>query len=488
MYYICFFANVKPIIQYATIHRNMITLSEFLEINHVIILFFYGLVFFDLGFAIIIRIRKSSRLDLARSLRWLAAFGITHGFNEWGDLFIPIQESYLSSSSIKGLYVVQLILLTVSFVCLFEFGTSLLRCLGRGVWVQGLSFSLGILWLVSTFLFFLPTIQNEQEWRNLSIALARYFIGFPGGLIAAYGLRTYAEERIASLQVSRIIRTFRVAGISLILYSVFSGLIPPPIDYFPGNILNSETFFRVVGAHPWIFRSIIGLIIAVSVIRGLDIFELETERRIEELEQYQIISTERERYARNLHDSTIQKVYTAGLLVESACRTAKPNSETGKRLDRAVGVLRDTISELRDELAELHSFSKTTMESLPVLLETIVTKSHFTSAANISLESDVPENKSLSSMRLTHVNAIVSEALANIVRHAQATEVRIMAKDKGEQLSIEIKDNGIGISSDHKMGNGLRNMRDRARLLNGTIDFINHKGTLISLVLPWNDN
>ncbi len=66
----------------------MISLSEFFEINHDIILFIYGLVFFVLGLAIIIRTHQSSRLELARSLRWLAAFGILHGFNEWGDLFI----------------------------------------------------------------------------------------------------------------------------------------------------------------------------------------------------------------------------------------------------------------------------------------------------------------------------------------------------------------------------------------------------------------
>ena len=48
----------------------------------------YGLGFFILGFAIILQVQQSSRLELARSLRWLAVFGITHAFNEWGDLFI----------------------------------------------------------------------------------------------------------------------------------------------------------------------------------------------------------------------------------------------------------------------------------------------------------------------------------------------------------------------------------------------------------------
>ena len=43
-----------------------------------------------LGLAIALQSRRYSRLDLARSLSWLAAFGFTHGLHEWGDLFIPL--------------------------------------------------------------------------------------------------------------------------------------------------------------------------------------------------------------------------------------------------------------------------------------------------------------------------------------------------------------------------------------------------------------
>src|SRR5678815_1987894 len=75
----------------------MISLQEFFNLNRQLILFVYGLGFFILGFAIILQVQQSSRLELARSLRWLAAFGITHAFNEWGDLFIPIQAQYLLS-------------------------------------------------------------------------------------------------------------------------------------------------------------------------------------------------------------------------------------------------------------------------------------------------------------------------------------------------------------------------------------------------------
>src|ERR1041385_9411826 len=100
----------------------MTHLEVFFAHNKQIFLFVYGLGFFILGFAIILQSRRSSRLELARSLRWLAAFGITHAFNEWGDLFIPIQARYLSPLFVKLLFVIQLLLLAVSFACLFEFG------------------------------------------------------------------------------------------------------------------------------------------------------------------------------------------------------------------------------------------------------------------------------------------------------------------------------------------------------------------------------
>src|SRR5512144_34743 len=104
----------------------MISIGEFFTINRQLVLFVYGLGFFILGFAILLQVQQSSRLELARSLRWLAAFGITHAFNEWGDLFIPIQAQYLSPTIIKLLLIIQLILLAASFACLFEFGISVL--------------------------------------------------------------------------------------------------------------------------------------------------------------------------------------------------------------------------------------------------------------------------------------------------------------------------------------------------------------------------
>jgi signal transduction histidine kinase len=465
----------------------MITFAEFFRLNQSIIYFVYGLVFFILGFAIILQTRQSSRLDLARSLRWLAGFGIAHAFHEWGDLFIPIQAEYLSPEIMRILYIVHLILLALSFIFLFEFGFALLSTGKSKRWFHWLTATLFIGWLISMLLMLPPTITNERLWRYPANALARYFIGFPGGLLAAYALRRHTLLRIKPLNVPKIVLTLQVAGIALGIYALLSGLVPPPVDFFPGNIINRTTFTEWVGIPPLIFRSLTGLVIALALIRALEIFDVVTERRIEELEQNQIITAERERLARELHDGAIQKVYTAGLLVESASRLADSQSEIGGRLGKSVIVLNDAIVDLRRNLSDLHAGSQIPTESLPTLFQQLVENPHYSSMINITMQTDFLEVKSLSPMRSRHVFAIVNESLANTVRHAQAKNVEICVRDLGTQLQIEIMDDGVGIPLESQAGYGLRNMRDRARLLNGNLQFTNSKGTIVTLTIPWID-
>jgi signal transduction histidine kinase len=468
----------------------MISLEEFFTLNHQLILFVYGLGFFILGFAILLQVQQSSRLELARSLRWLAAFGITHAFNEWGDLFIPIQAQYLSSTIVRLLYVLQLVLLAVSFVCLFAFGISVLSPFNLAPWLNGVPTVLFAAWIFVTFFVLLPLQPDLEEWHHAASAVSRYFIGLPGGLLAAYGLRLHAIKRIQPLNVPVIFNTLRMAGISLGIYAVLAGLIPPTVNFFPGNILNVRTFEQAIGVPPIIFRTLTTLVIAVAIIRSLEIFTLETQRTIEELEQQQMINAEHERLARELHDGAIQKVYTAGLLVESAARLTETKTELGARLERAVVVLNDAIADLRHNLAELHhSDIPSSEETLVPMLQRLSQDPHYNTLVKISLELNLDDEKVLSPLRTRHVFAIINEAMANIVRHAHARNVNIQVHDRGEQLQVLIRDDGNGMSPNAQPGYGLRNMRDRSRLLNGELHFSepSSKGTTITLEIPWVD-
>jgi signal transduction histidine kinase len=463
-------------------------LRTIFTLNRDIIYFGYGLVFFVLGLAIALQSRNYSRLDLARSLKWLAAFGFVHAFNEWGDLFIPIQSAYASLMTIDFLHRVHLLLLAVSYAFLFEFGVTLLKPLGLARWIHGIPTVLLAIWFFVVY-FPLPVwLPDFHTWHNTSDALARYFLGFPGALLSAYALRKHTMQRIAPLNVPHIVKMLRFAGVMLAFYSVFGGLITPPVHFFPGNIFNNVNFEAAFAAPPPVFRSVIGLGLAIAIIRALEVFDVETARMIESIEQQQILSTERNRIARDLHDGAIQKVYTAGLLIESAHKQVKARNEAlASRLMKAEVVLNDAISDLRHSLGELRSTPL--LESFPSALRKLAEDPRYHSLVDVSLDLELPVGETLSPVRADHVLAVIHEALSNSVRHARAKEVKISAHKQGNSLLVEVVDDGTGLPKQIEAGYGLRNMRDRARLLGGELEVssLNGKGTMVRLEIPWKD-
>ena len=439
-------------------------IQNLFSINHEIIYFIYGLVFFVLGLAITLQSRHSSRLDLARNLTWLAAFGFLHGFNEWGDLFIPIQAAYLSPKIITVLNYVHLLLLASSFACLFEFGAALLESLKPHKWLHILVAGLFIAWGIIVFIPLHQEISDFTTWFNTSGALARYFIGLPGGLLAAYALRKHTLQRIAPFNVPQIVRAMQAAGITMALYALAAGLIVAPVNFFPGNWVNTDTFTRYLIVPPQLIRALLGLVMAATTIRVLEIFDVETSRQIESMKEQQMLADERERIARELHDGTIQKVYTAGLLVRSAQNLAEAETPLAGRLATAVGVLDDAIGDLRQNLSELHTPLQSD-EPLRSKLEKLVNDPRFRSLVDVTLDLDLPGSDTLPPERCAHVLAIVQETLSNIIRHARARHVTVSASRRGKNLQLAIQDDGIGIPADNTEGHGLRNMRDRAALL-----------------------
>ncbi len=100
-------------------------------------------------------------------------------------MFIPIEAQYLEGTLVRLLRVVQLILLVVSFASLFEFGISVLRPFHLTGWLRGMPAALLGAWTFVVFFILLPLEPDLERWHHTADALARYFIGFPGGLLAA---------------------------------------------------------------------------------------------------------------------------------------------------------------------------------------------------------------------------------------------------------------------------------------------------------------
>lgn len=460
-------------------------LRNLIAANTIIIQFVYGLAFFVLGLAIALQSVHSSRLDLARSLTWLSVFGFVHAFNEWGDLFIPLQAAYLSPQFIAVLEYIHLLLLAISFACLLEFGVALLEPLEHLGWLRGIAAGALAVWFFVAFFPLRSSIADLQTWYNSSNALARYFLGLPGGLLAAYSLRRHTFRRIVPMNVPNIVRAMQAAGISLAAYALAAGLVVPPVRFFPGNWLNSDTFTATFIVTPPIIRSLIGLVIAIFTIRAMEIFDVETARQIEAIEAQQLLSTERERIGRELHDGALQKVYTAGLLVQSAQKLAAAESPLEGRLATAVGVLDDAIVDLRENLGELYT-SKPGSVPLDRALRDLAIDPRFRSLVKIELDLDLPSTDGSQAEKSSHVLAIVREALANAVRHSRARHVCIRARCFTGRLLLAVQDDGQGISQRPVEGHGLRNMRDRAALLQGRLEIRRmERGTAILLDIPW---
>jgi len=458
-------------------------LRNFFDLNAALVFFVYGQVFFILGLAILLQSRRHSRLGLARSLRWLGAFGVTHGLHEWGMFFLPIQATYMNFSILSILQIVQLLLLGLSFFFLFQFGAELLS----EQWPVLLTIPV-IITAIIFVLFIVIGIEGDDGlgvWQQQTTIWFRYLIGFPGAVLAALGLRYHARQHIRPLNLIHIYRMLQIAGISLFIYGVFAGLVVSAGAFFPANWLNESLSIKWVGIPIPVFRSLAGLVLAVTIIRALEVFDLELDERIEKLEIEHSLVAERERIGRELHDGAIQQVYTAGLIIESARQKFEEENVITQRLDRAMTVLNQAIGGLRAYMKELRQ------EPAPVSLiqglEQQAGDPRFKSLMDIHLSLALTSDPALEPLQITHILAVVGEALSNAARHAQARKVEIEAVDENGRLLITVRDNGRGFEAPEDSGGyGLRNMRDRARLLGGelTIDSDPGRGTAITLIVP----
>lgn len=466
----------------------MITdLRGFFDLNHEIVLFVYGQVFFVLGLAVALQSRRHSRLDIARSLRWLAIFGFTHGLHEWGLLLVPVQASYLSAEAVNVLVVFRTLLLAASFAALLQFGAELTR--DRWPNVVWAPIVLLVLWIVAVTIAGLVARPGFGEWQLWASLSARYLMAIPGALLAAWGLRHQAERQIRPLGLDHIYNMLRIAGIAVGTYAIFGGLIVPAAGFFPARLLNQSVLADAFGVPVEVFRSVTGLVLALSIIRALEVFDVEVDRLIESLELEQTLAAERERIGRELHDGAMQRVYTAGLIVESARGKATDDSVVAQRLDRAMTALGEAIDGLRAYMTELRSQADTA--SLAAGLGQIAHDPRLNTLMEVELDLNITEDDCLNPARTTHVLAIVGEALANAARHAHAHHVRVSARHDGGALFVDIEDDGTGFDLSCMVdGYGLRNMRDRARLLGGRLSISSEpgQGTRIALSAPWEES
>lgn len=464
----------------------VINTNTLLEANWVILYSVYGQVFFIMGLVTLLNWRRESRLELARALPWLAGFGIAHGLNEWGYIFIPLQASYLPPAIVNALVIAHLLLLAVSFFFLLQFGVQLmLPVFGRRRWVRFVPISVLLLWGGAVLL--RATLCNEP--LNVLIVIgdgwSRYLLCFPGAILAHLGLLRQARQ-VREMGFERIAIYLTGAAVAFSTYAIVGGLIVPTSPVFPATILNYDLLDRVVHLPAPIFRSVCGLAMAVFVARFLNVFQAETDRLIGEMEQAQILATDRERIGRELHDGIIQNMYAAGLSLEDAQhRIDQQPALAAQRIQSVMGILNQAILDIRRYIFDLQAAEQA--RELESVLEDLVNNIRLDTLLNVELEVSGQRCWNLGPEQVANLIQIAREALSNVVQHASAQQLAIQLHYAGDGVRLTVTDDGQGMPVDTQErsiydGRGIGNMEERARLIGGTFSIESTPGEGVRLI------
>jgi signal transduction histidine kinase len=183
---------------------------------------------------------------------------------------------------------------------------------------------------------------------------------------------------------------------------------------------------------------------------------------------------ERGRWARELHDDTLQQLAGLRVLLSSARRSgdqARIDSVIGEAIEHittSIGDLRSLITDLRP--AALDEFG--IKPALETLVARVVRQSDLAVDLEVDLAYDNGETQSRYPFEIeSTVYRVVQEALTNVVKHADAADVKIRVGDRGGAVEVLVRDDGHGFDADEgTAGFGLLGMRERLGLVRATFD------------------
>jgi signal transduction histidine kinase len=193
---------------------------------------------------------------------------------------------------------------------------------------------------------------------------------------------------------------------------------------------------------------------------------------------------ERRRWARELHDDTLQGLGALRLVLSSGRRSKDPDrlraavDEAVSQLEDAIDGLRSLIRELRpaalDELGPASAIEDLASRTLARHGIEVTTDIRMSDGARHSPEVEITLYRT------------IQEALNNAVKHAGAERVELTVDESVDELRVRIADDGVGFDpSAATAGFGLTGMRERVALLGGELEIVSSaSGTVVNAVLP----
>jgi signal transduction histidine kinase len=194
--------------------------------------------------------------------------------------------------------------------------------------------------------------------------------------------------------------------------------------------------------------------------------DAELQARLEELRAsrarlVEAGDAERRRLERDLHDGAQSRLVALTLLLRAARTRATANPELQGMLDTAMEELQTSLSELRELARGIHPAVLSDRGLQPAIQALTVR-----APVPVTLEAD--DDARLPSAVETAAYFVVSEALANVAKYAQATHAKVAVRRTNGRVTVEVSDDGVG-GADAAVGSGLRGLADRVAALDGTL-------------------
>jgi len=472
--------------------------------------FIYGLAFFSMGLLVAVEGGRASDVRLRRALPPLAGFGLVHAAHEWMEMYVLMGHP-ASGLEVLIMWGIQVATLAFSFISLAAFGSFLLADneVTRRLFLL-IPIGLQAIWVFGLY-HFSGQYTGQVLW-DVAETWTRYTLAIPASLLTAIGL-VVQQRAFRRSGLIRFGQDALWAAITFGWYGLFGQFFARMTPLFPSSVINQQTFFALFGFPIQMFRAVTAVAAAVFVIRFLRAFQVETERKIANLQTAQLKESqeretmrgelfrrvvaaqeaERQRIARDLHDETGQSLTAIGMGLRGLAGKLSPrNKEASGTLHKLESLTADSLKELQRLISDLRPSHLDDL-GLSAALRWYAGRiqEHSTISVRVDLvgeECDLDEAMKIAIFR------IIQESLNNIIKHAHATQANIYLRFEEKNVRISVRDNGIGFDLDRakqqrtsRPSLGLAGMQERAALLGGTVSVQSRPGygTEVESLIPY---
>ncbi|MFT8322539.1 MAG: sensor histidine kinase [Bacillus sp. (in: firmicutes)] len=201
----------------------------------------------------------------------------------------------------------------------------------------------------------------------------------------------------------------------------------------------------------------------------------DANKRISELGKLE----ERQRIARDLHDTLGQKLSLIGLKADLAKKLVYKDPEKARmELKDVQQTARTALNEVRKMVSQMRGVKiKEELQRVKQILQAAEVEFICDEEINLSKVSSIAENI---------LSMCLKEGVTNIVKHSNATSCTVKIEESPTEVLLQIQDNGSSVvtEKDFSKGHGLIGMRERLEFVNGSLQVISSKGTILKIKVP----